>query len=130
VPRETFVARLKDTLSGDAWVLCGNFGSVRDLVWSRAGTVVWLDYRLPLILARLVRRTARRVARGEELWAGNRESLERALSPKESILAWAMRTHGKHRRLYPRLFRQKRWAHLRVVRLRSPKQAQAWLATL
>ena len=37
--------------------------------WARARTVVWLDYPLPLVLWRLLRRTVRRVTTREELWA-------------------------------------------------------------
>jgi gluconate kinase len=130
VPKATFLARLDEVLAEEGWVLCGNFTSVRERVWRRADTVVWLDYRLPVVLARLVRRTARRLRGRERLWGGNRETLERTLSPEHSILAWALRTHGQHRRRYPRLLREPRWSRLRVARLRSPAEASAWADAL
>jgi len=128
VPRTVLLERLGEGLAAHGWVVDGNYGSVRDVVWPRAQAVVWLDYPLPLVLTRLVRRSLRRLRRGETLWAGNRETLERTVSPERSILAWTMRTHGKHRRRYPRLFREPRYRHLSVVRLRSPREADAWLA--
>jgi hypothetical protein len=127
-PPQEFRASVDAATSGPGWVADGNYGPVRDLVWGRADTLVWLDYRLPLILWRLVRRTARRLARDEAMWAGNRETLERAVDPGVSIVFWSLRSHGKHRRRYPALLR--RHPGLRVVRLRSPRQTEAWRSTV
>jgi adenylate kinase family enzyme len=48
--RDALRERLAAALDGPAWVVDGNYGSVRDVVWSRADTVVWLDYPLRLVL--------------------------------------------------------------------------------
>jgi hypothetical protein len=34
---------------------------MRDITWQRVDTVVWLDYRLAIVLARWARRTVRRI---------------------------------------------------------------------
>src|SRR3990172_8915485 len=60
VPADLFRQRAAQAVAADAWVIDGNYHVVRDLVWSRATTVVWLDYPLSLILARLLKRTGRR----------------------------------------------------------------------
>lgn len=122
-----FRERVAAALAGEAWVVDGNYGQVRDIVWARADTVVWLDYPLALILWRLVRRTLRRVATGEELWNGNRERLAAQLS-RDSIVLWALETHLDKRRRYPRLFRRPDAAHLHVFRLRSPRATERWLS--
>ena len=67
--------RVSAALPDDGWVVDGNYSAVRDIIWPQADTVVWLDYSLPLILARLTRRTFVRVASRVELWNGNRERL-------------------------------------------------------
>lgn len=54
--------------------MAGNYGRVRDLLWPRADTIVWLDYAFPLVLGRLTARTVRRAVTGEILWNGNRET--------------------------------------------------------
>src|SRR6185436_631636 len=57
-PRELFRRRLDAALRSDRWIADGTYltrGS--DITWSRADTLVWLDYRLPLVYARLARRT-------------------------------------------------------------------------
>jgi adenylate kinase family enzyme len=39
-----FRARVAAAAAGPAWVMAGNDGAVRDLLWPRADTIVWLDY--------------------------------------------------------------------------------------
>jgi hypothetical protein len=114
-------------LSGGAWVTDGNYSKVRDIVWCRAHTVVWLDYALPVILGRLVWRTVRRLVRREELWNQNRERFAGAFLSRDSIILWALQTYRRRRREYPVLFGRPECAHLLVVRLRSPREARRWL---
>ncbi|HYO49629.1 MAG TPA: AAA family ATPase [Chloroflexia bacterium] len=132
--REVFRDRTTHALSGDAWTVDGNYSKVRDkvrdIVWSRADTVVWLDYALPVIMWRLVRRTYKRVVRREELWGGNRETIKSALFEKDAIIWWALRTYRRRRREYPVLLNAPEHAHLAVVHLRSPGVARQWLRDL
>ena len=65
---DVFRKRVAQALGGDAWAVDGNYSKVRDIVWNRADTVVWLDYGLPVILWQLVHRTLRRSLTQEELW--------------------------------------------------------------
>lgn len=97
------------------------------MLWPAADTVVWLDYALPVIMGRLLRRTLRRSLRRERLWAGNRESLWRSLFARDCVLLWALQTYRRRRREYPELFARPEHRHLRVIRLRSPREAKAWL---
>jgi adenylate kinase family enzyme len=130
VPTAVFRERTAQVLSGDQWVVDGNYGKVRDIVWSRANTVVWLDYALPVIMWRLVRRTFRRIVTREELWNGNREGVRGTFLSGDSILLWALRTYRRRRREYPALFASPEYAHLKVVRLRSPWATEDWLPIL
>jgi hypothetical protein len=117
-------------LAREAWTTDGNYSTVRDIVWSRADTVVWLDYTLPVILWRVVRRTIRRFATREELWNKNRERFRDAFLSYDSIILWAVRTYRRRRREYPVLFSEPEYAHLSIVQLRSPSAARLWLASL
>lgn len=125
VSKDLFVARVTEAVSGDRWVIDGNYRMVRDIVWGRADCIVWLDYALPIILGRLVRRTARRIARSELCCNGNRESL-RMIFSKESILLWALRTHGRLRRDYRPLLAERAATGTAVVH-KSPAEMTAWL---
>ncbi len=126
-PRDVLRDRLATAIAGSRWVVDGNYGSIRDVVWSRADTLVWLDYPLPVIVARVVSRTVRRLARREVLWAGNRESLRRTFS-RDSILLWTLTTFARRRREYAELAATER--RLAIVRLRSPSAATRWLASV
>ena len=72
---------------------------------------------------RLLRRTLRRVRGRETLWNDNTESLRGAFWGRESLFAWAFRMHVSRRRRYP-----VELAPYNVVRLRSPRQVEEWLA--
>lgn len=127
---ELFRQRTAYALRGTAWVVDGNYSKVRDIVWSRADTVVWLDYSLPVILWRLAQRTFRRTVMHEVLWNENRERLRDHLFSRDSLFLWALRTYRRRRREYPMLFNQPEYSHLAVVHLCSPKDAQVWLSSL
>lgn len=128
VPADLFRQRTALAVAEDAWVMDGNYHVVRDLVWSRATTVVWLDYPLLLILARLLRRTLRRTLSREELWSGNRERFREQFLSRESLFLWAFRTYRRRRREYPAFFKEPAYSHLAVVRLSSPRATEDWLA--
>lgn len=130
VPDEVMRDRVSVALSGNTWVVDGNYSMVRDIVWGKADTVVWLDYPLWVIVKQLVWRTFWRSVTQEEVCNGNRETLQKALFTRDSILLWALKTYGKRRREYPILFHKSEYAHLEFVRLHSPKVTQDWLLTL
>lgn len=129
-PTDEFRRRIVEATAGDGWAIDGNYGKVRDLVWPRADTVVWLDYSMPVIMWRLWRRTLRRVFRREELWNGNRESFRGAFLSRDSLFIWALQTYRRRKHDYPRLLRQPEHAHLRLIRLTSPRAADRWLAQI
>ena len=128
-PLDEFRARVAAALAGEGWVVDGNYSKARDLIWPRTQTLLWLDYRFSVVLWRLTRRTLLRVVLREPLWEGNRESL-RTLFSRNSIVVWMLRTYAKYRRTFPGELADPRYAHMTVVRLRSPRATRRWLAAL
>jgi adenylate kinase family enzyme len=126
-PDEVMRERVRSAISPETWVVDGNYAAVRDLVWARADTVVWLDLSLPTILGRYARRTMRRIILRQELWAGNRERLG-FLFGRDSLLWWILGTYRRRRRDYPLLLAAN--PHITAIRLRSPRDARAWLASV
>ena len=126
-PPEEFRALTAQALSQGCWVTDGNYSVVRDLVWSRATTVIWLNYVFPLVLWRALTRTFRRVLTQEELYSGNRESLRMAFFSRESILWWVITTFHRRRRQYRRLFDTATTPRLAYVEFRSPAEARNFL---
>jgi adenylate kinase family enzyme len=110
----------------EAWIVDGNYSDLRDIWWPRAQAAVWLDYSLPVVLCRLLTRTARRIIRREELWSGNRESVRLALS-RDSIILWALRTYRRRRRQIPARVSEE-YPHIALYRLATPAEAESWLS--
>ena len=127
---DVFRSRVSAAIAAPTWVVDGNYGMVRDLTWGAADTLVWLDYAMPLVLRRLFVRSLRRGVRHEHLWNGNRERLSTQFLSRESLFLWALQTHHKHRRQYPEYLREPQYAHLRLVRLRRPRDAEAYVRAL
>jgi len=130
VPRSVLRERTIEAIAGDRWVTDGNKSAVRDLVWPRADTVIWLDYPLVVCLLRLGRRA---VWRTSMLTARAAETGEKAGLPKQLLAAakgviTALRSHRGQRGEYPRMFAEPKNQHLAVVRLRSPRATRRWLA--
>jgi adenylate kinase family enzyme len=122
-PDDELRALVEPIVATDGWVIDGGYwGKIGDLVLRNADVVVWIDLPSRIWLPRLVRRTARRVIRREELWNGNRETLRGALFSRDSVLWYALQNHRRRRRVYP-----ERLAPYDVVRLRSPREVDAWL---
>ena len=129
-PRDLFRERVVSALEGEAWTTDGNYNVVRDIIWARADTVIWLDYALAVVMGRVTWRTIRRTALREELWNGNRERFRTSFLDRDSIIWWALSTYRRRKREYPLLFARPEYAHLRVVRLTSPRAADRWLDRL
>ena len=119
-------AKVEPIVASEAWVIDGSYSrKLGTLVLDRTDTVVWLDLPIRVWLPRLVRRTARRVRGRETLWNDNRETLSGAVLGRDSLFAYAFRSHFRRRRRYPREL-----ARYNVVRLRSQAAVDRWLASL
>jgi adenylate kinase family enzyme len=126
-PRASFAAEVDAFTSQPGWVTEWQYDSVRDLLAARAELLVFLDYRRPLVMRRVIVRTLRRRIRREELWNGNREGPLRGIfTDPEHIIRWAWSTHSSRAELVEAAAR--RHPALEVVRLRHPREAEAWLA--
>jgi hypothetical protein len=121
--------RTLSAISSDVWVTDGNKKAVRDLVWPRADTVIWLDYPLVVSLWRLGKRALWRtsVIRTQTTGAQGHSGVLKQLRSAASGVLTALRSHRGQRREYVRLFAAPQNGHLAVVRLRSPRATRAWL---
>ena len=126
-PLEEFRSLVAEVVVQDRWVIDGNYGKVRDIVWPRATNLVWLNYPFWTVFSRALRRTLRRVVTREELFAGNRESLSRALINQDSIVWWVLRTYKQRRREYPHLFQLPENKHLEIIELKNQSEADRFI---
>jgi adenylate kinase family enzyme len=126
-----FRRRVAEAAAGEAWVACGNYSKVRDLVQARATHLVWLDYPRALVMARVLRRSFRRAWTGDELWpgTGNRETFARWLD-KEHPIRWAWDTYAERRLRYGAMMADPGLAHIERIQVRRPREADAVIARL
>jgi adenylate kinase family enzyme len=129
-PENEFKAFVETAVGEDRWVVDGNYSRVREVVWSRATTVIWLDYPFPVVLYRALSRTFRRSIQKEILYSGNRESLRKAFFSSDSILLWVLKTYRRHRREYSKLLRDRQNLNRNALVLRSSQEAEEFLAQI
>jgi adenylate kinase family enzyme len=129
LPVDEFRRQVTAVVEGDTWVVDGNYSAVRDIVWSRADTVVWLDLPRWLVMKRVTTRTLRRVVRRRELWNGNRERWRNLFTRDkyESVILWSWTQHGKYHDRYAAAREDPANAHLHFVQLRSPREIADFL---
>jgi adenylate kinase family enzyme len=122
--RAEFIRRVGAATAGDAWVVDGNYSAARHHTWGRATHIVWLDYKRPVIMVRVIRRSLLRAVLRTELWAGNREQWRNMLRADHPIW-WAWNTWRRHRREWGEALARPEYSHLVVLRLRHPREAAA-----
>jgi hypothetical protein len=125
------VPRVAQAIACERWVTDGNYNDARPSIWEAADTLLWLDYAFPRVIWQLTRRTVLRYVRREELWNGNRERFWGHFLPNDnSLFFWAAKTHWRRRRTYRERLSRPEFAHLCVVRLRSPREAERYFAAI
>jgi len=127
-----FRERVETATRSQVWVTAGNYHGVRDLVWSKAEVIIWLDYPLPLLFWRLIRRTVRRGITQEELWNGNRETFWRQLKlwSDDSLIYWLFKSYWRRKREIPLLFSLPEYSHLKIYHFTSPSETETWFINL
>ena len=129
LPTDEFRRIVAARAAAGGWVIDGNYGRVRDLVWARADTIVWLDRPKRTVMRQVVWRTLRRVALRRELWNGNRERWRNFLTwnPEQSVISWAWHKHAPDHAKYAAAAADPASAHLRFVRLATRRDIARFL---
>ena len=127
---EDFRHQVEEVMSrSEDWVLDSLYqNKLGDLLLERADTLVWLDQPLPLVLRRLITRAVRDIVTKRDLFNGNRQTWRYAFFTRDSLVSYAIKSHFKRRRAWPGALAKH--SHLDVVRLRSPRQVERWLASV
>lgn len=125
--RDDFVERVTDVVAGERWIVEGNYGAVRDVVWQRATDLIWLDYAFPVVFSRALRRTVRRVVTKELACGGNRETFRHAFLSPDGIPYWVLRSFRPARRTLSESLAAPEHAHLLATILRRSHQAETYL---
>jgi adenylate kinase family enzyme len=129
-PNDEFRRLVAGAASATRWVIDGNYGRVRDILWPRATTIIWLNYSFPTVFARALRRTLRRTVAKEKLWHGNRESVARSFFSRDSILLWVITTFRRRRKELEALRASDTYPHLSWIEFRRPSDVEPYLKSI
>lgn len=128
-PDDVMRERVAKALQSETWVVAGNYQQMRDLIWSKAQAIIWLDYSFPIVFWRLLTRTIRRVVTKEKLFAGNVEDawMHLKLWSENSLFHWLFKTYWRRKREYPLLFSMPEHQHIKVFRFKTQAETDEWL---
>lgn len=129
-PDADFLRDVDAATAGARWVVDGNYAQTRAIVWPRATAVVWLNLRFPTVFGRALRRTLRRVATREALYAGNRESFLRTFASRESLLWWVITSYRRRTREFRALQASGAYPGLAWLELTHPRECARFVAAL
>lgn len=126
---EVLFENLDTSLSGEAWVLDGNYSRTIPIKWKRIQTIVWLDTPLPTNLAQAFKRAIHRAWTKQEIWpdTGNHESFRKTFFSRNSVLLWTLTSYRPLRKRYLKLLQSPKYEHLNFVHLHSRREADAFL---
>jgi adenylate kinase family enzyme len=125
--RELFREKVGKAVQHERWVIDGNFSIVRDLVWTRADTIIWLNYPFDVVFLQALARSIKRIVTKEQLFGNNIESFRQTFLTKNSILYWILYTHWKYKRTYSHLIRK---TNKLTIELRSTRDKNNFLWAL
>ena len=129
LPKDEFRERVIEEIEDGDWTIDGNYRVVRDVIWEKADTIVWLDMPFWPVFLRIIWRTIRRIVTQEELWNTNTEKLD-ALFGKYGMPLWVIQTHKKRRAEYPVLLADPNLSHIDIKRFKSLKEVNNWIESL
>ena len=125
-----FSRRVAALTADPAWIVDGHYRLVRERIWQRADTIVWLNYPLGFVLLRLLGRFAakRRGASDAVEGASGKTGVapSASWSRRFARLARTVRERDEYRALLAEAARH----GAIVVELRSETQTRIWLETL
>ena len=129
LPKDEFYDRVKEATEEGDWTIDGNYRVVRQLLWDRVDTIVWLDTPFIPVFLRMLWRTIRRIVTREKLWNRNIEGID-ALIGKDSMPLWVLKTHKMRREEYPPLLASPELSHVDIKVFKSLKEANNWIDSL
>jgi hypothetical protein len=129
-PLDEFRRDVDRCTRAERWVVAGNYGKARDLVWPRADTLVWLDLPLAPVLWRSTTRALRQWWTAEPICNGNRQGLVQLCNGRDSLIGYTLRTYHARRREWPALLAAAEHTSLRRYRLRSAAEVAGWQRAL
>lgn len=121
------------------WASAGNYFRSGSTIWTRADTVVWIDFGFMRTFWQLLKRTAWRAWSKERICNGNHESFRHSFCSRESMLLYIVKAYWRTRKTCAGRIRaleqdkrnmRELTDSVRIVHLRSPSEVATWLESL
>jgi adenylate kinase family enzyme len=129
-PDSEFRELVASAVAAERWVVDGNYNMVRDVVWQRATTLVWLNHSFPVVFWQAVSRTVIRSIGHRTLFSGNKESIRQAFFSRDSMILWVIKTFHERRRSTREVFDGDEFPGLHRVELRNRADANRFFTSL
>jgi adenylate kinase family enzyme len=129
-PDKEFISLVKGRVALDKWIIDGNYSVVRQFVWLRATTIIWLNYPLSLVLIRAIKRSFFRALKKERLFAGNVETFKQSFFSRDSIILWVLKTHRTNKEKYSTLLNSEWAKHAEVKVFTKPSQLSVYVGSV
>ena len=120
------IAKLENEIWGEKkWIISGNYRDTHSLTMPKATCVIWLDFRLRLVLWRMLKRTIKRIVTKEEICNGNRETIYGTFFDKDNLFSYTIHTYKKRKEQFSVL--GELYPHLTIYRIYSPKKLEEFI---
>lgn len=129
-PKDEFVRDVQATIAQERWVMEGNYRAVREMIWERADTIVWID--LPFLTngAQLLKRSWRDCRTRRPICNGNRQRLWELIKWPDGLWVWFFWTYFRRRKQYTAMRQEPRYAEKHWIHLTSPQAVRAFAESL
>ena len=124
---QEFKDLVSKAVSDDAWIVDGNYSIVRDILWPRATTIIWLNHSFRVVLYRSITRSIKRIVTKKKLFSGNVESFKKTFLSRDSIILWVLKTYHKKRKQYPEILKQAEAKGMKVIEFKNQSQVNDYL---
>ena len=128
--RPEFVEDIKRVTDEPSWVIDSyGYSIVREILLSKADTLIWLDYPRWQVMPRVIKRSIQRAVTKEVLWNGNIETFVN-FARSDHPIWWAWSQFGPRRKLMSKLLIDPAYKHLQVIHLKNIRAARKWFRDL
>jgi len=129
-PEDEFRAAIDHATEPERWIITGNYPDIRDQLWSKADTLVWLDLPFSTNMWRLGKRTLHNLFNEETICNGNQENLRNIFSGN-SLIGWFLQTYPERKKEYAQIMNTPdSYEHLQKIRLATQPQANQFIQNL
>ena len=129
-PDDEFSSLVVSEVAKPEWVIDGNYGAVRNIIWPAAKIIIWLDYSFSRVLFRAIKRSVRRAISKEKVCSGNTETFRQSFLSRESAILWMIQTHKSNRLMYQDLLSGDQFEKCDIKIFRHPQKLNDYLASI